>query len=207
MIDLIYQRLEKEFGEVKTPLNYKEPYQLAIAVILSAQCTDERVNQVTPKLFSKYNSAKKLALAPISEIEEIIFSTGFYKNKAKNIKKFCEIFVSKFNCILPKNIEELTQMPGVGRKTANVILQEIYGIIEGIVVDTHVIRISQILNLTKNTNAITIEKDLIKVIPQKYWLKWSLYMIFLGRKYCIARKPKCNICILSDICPKKFVKI
>ncbi len=205
-IHQVYKRLKKEFGPVSCPLHYKEPYQLAIAVILSAQCTDERVNLVTPVLFSRFKTARELAEAPLKEIEACIFSTGFYKNKAKNIKGFCKEYCYKYKNTIPEKIEVLITMPGVGRKTANVILQEIYHLVQGLVVDTHVVRISNIFRLTQSKAPIVIERDLMGKIPKKYWLEWSLFMIFLGRKYCIANRPKCDICVLNDICPKNLGK-
>lgn len=200
-VDQIYKRLKTEFGSPRTPLRYTYPHELAIAVILSAQCTDEQVNRVTPLLFQRFSKIEDFYQAPVQELEGLIYSTGFYKNKTRHIRKFCKILVETFNGTLPKTMRELVSMPGVGRKTANVILQEHYGIVEGIVVDTHVTRISHVLGLTKGKNAEKIEASLKTVIPHKYWREWSLLLIFLGRKYCKARQPLCKGCPLLDICP------
>jgi endonuclease-3 len=201
----VNKRLKKYFGEVSCPLTYTKDYELCIAVILSAQCTDERVNTVTPTLFKTFTSLEKFANAELSEIEELIFSTGFYKNKAKSIKGFATLLLSGYNGKLPKTIEELTKLPGVGRKTANVILNEIHKLSEGIVVDTHVKRISNVLKLTKSENPVQIEKDLMKKIDPKYWMDFSLYLIFLGRKFCKAHKTECEGCPLNDICPSSII--
>ncbi|GIX42404.1 MAG: endonuclease III [Leptospiraceae bacterium] len=205
-IKIIYKQLEKEFGEVRSPLKYKEPYQFCIAVILSAQCTDEQVNKVTPELFKKFPTIESLANAPIEEIEKVIYSTGFYKNKAKNIKAFCKTLIEKYNKTIPQNIEELLKLPGVGRKTANVILQELYRIPSGIVVDTHVKRLAKVLGLTHQTNPEKIEKDLMNILPQKYWINFSLYLIFIGRSVCTARKRMCEECCLKHICISSSLK-
>jgi endonuclease-3 len=202
----VNRRLKKYFGPVSCPLHYSKDYELCIAVILSAQCTDERVNTVTPALFERFTSLEAFANADIPEIEKLIFSTGFYKNKAKSIKGFATLLLEKHKGKLPKTIGELTKLPGVGRKTANVILNEIHKISEGIVVDTHVKRISNVLKLTKSENPVIIEKDLMKSIDPKYWMDFSLYLIFLGRKFCKAHKTECEGCPLNDICPSSLVK-
>jgi endonuclease-3 len=202
----VYSLLKKEFGEVSCPLHFTQDHELAIAVILSAQCTDERVNLVTPELFKKYPSLEAFSKADLPELETLIYSTGFYKNKAKSILGFSKQLISNFNSELPKTIEELTTLPGIGRKTANVILNEIYKITEGIVVDTHVKRISKILKFTKETDVVKIEQDLMRIFPKKYWLNISLYIIFLGRKYCKAGRPDCNNCVLQKICPGARIK-
>lgn len=204
--DQVYELLKKEFGKVSCPLHYKKDYELCIAVILSAQCTDERVNQVTPKLFSSFPTLSSLAQAKQSDIESLIFSTGFYKNKAKSILGFSNKLLNEYDGILPKTIEELIQFPGVGRKTANVILNEIHGISVGIVVDTHVKRISKVLGLTKSTDPISIEKELMKKFRPEHWMDISLYMIFLGRKYCTAYRRDCQNCPLRKICPSLEIK-
>ena len=193
--------LKREFPQVKTPLHYKEAHELAIAVILSAQCTDEQVNKITPSLFKRFPNLSDLAEANIDEIEKYIYSSGFYKNKAKNIKAFCQILLEKHQSILPNTIEELIKLPGVGRKTANVILQEIYDINQGVVVDTHVLRISKVWKLTESQNPERVEKDLMAILPKEAWRDWSLRLIFLGRKYCGARKQLCKICPAQKICP------
>ncbi len=202
----VYSLLKKEFGDVSCPLHFTQNHELAIAVILSAQCTDERVNQVTPELFKRYPTLEAFSKADLTELETLIYSTGFYKNKAKSILGFSKQLIKNFNSELPKTIEELTTLPGIGRKTANVILNEIYKITEGIVVDTHVKRISKILTFTKETDVVKIEQDLINIFPKKYWLNISLYIIFLGRKYCKAGRPDCNNCVLQKICPGAKIK-
>ena len=203
----VHRLLKKEFGTISCPLNFSTPHELAVAVILSAQCTDERVNLVTPELFKKYNTIEKFANAIPSELEKLIYSTGFYKNKAKSIIQFSKKLMSDFQSTLPRTIEELTSLAGIGRKTANVLLNEIYGISEGIVVDTHVKRISKILGYTEEVDPEKIEQDLMKKIPKKYWLTISLYLIFLGRKYCKAHKRDCENCVLQSECPSAFMEM
>ncbi|MDX1958713.1 MAG: endonuclease III [Leptospiraceae bacterium] len=197
----IYQKLKKEFGEVSCPLHYSAPHELAIAVILSAQCTDERVNLVTPKLFLEFPTLVSFAESNPKKLEELIYSTGFYRSKAEKIRGFAIMLLEEFDGVLPKTLEELTKLPGFGRKTANVILNELYGISEGIVVDTHVKRITKILGLTQNTDPEKIELDLMKVFSKKHWKDISLYLIFLGRKYCKAHARDCKNCPLRKICP------
>ena len=183
------------------PLHYKKPHELAIAVILSAQCTDEQVNKTTPALFDKCRTPEDFIKVPLQELESLIFSTGFYKNKAKSLKGFSKSLVEDYNGKIPDQMDQLIKMPGVGRKTANVIMQELYGIADGIVVDTHVARLSKLLGLTVSGDPVKIEKDLMKKIPKLYWIDWSLYMIFLGRSYCQAKKRNCKECFLRDKCP------
>lgn len=202
--ELALNRLKQKWPNAHCELDHKTPFQLLIATILSAQCTDERVNKVTPQLFSHYPTAQEMASAPIEHLEELIHSTGFYKNKAKNIKKCSSDLVSKFDNQLPSTIEELTSLAGVGRKTANVLLGNAFNINAGIVVDTHVRRISNLLNLTKSSNPEIIERDLIKLIPQKDWTIISHLFIFLGRRICVARRPQCDLCFLNDFCPSAF---
>ena len=197
----IYRRLKKEFGSVQTPLNYKAPHELAIAVILSAQCTDDQVNKITPKLFLELQKPEDFYTCPSAKLEKLIYTTGYYRNKARNIQGFCHMLVKEFQGEIPHDMNELLRMPGIGRKTANVILQELYEKTVGIVVDTHVARISKVLDLSYAKSAVTIEKDLCSQIPQKYWRDWSLFMIFLGRKYCTARQRNCLNCPLNKLCP------
>ncbi|MFN3605038.1 MAG: endonuclease III [Leptonema sp. (in: bacteria)] len=201
----IFNQLKDAYGIPKSPLKYKEPYQFCISVILSAQCTDEKVNQVTPILFEKYPTIESLAKASLSKIEKIIFPTGFYKTKAKKIKEFCKILINKYNKQIPNTMDELLKLPGVGRKTANVILQELYKVPSGIVVDTHVKRLSNVLQLTKEKKPEKIEQDLMKILPKECWISFSLYLIFLGRSYCTAKKRNCSICILNQICKSAFI--
>lgn len=205
---LIFSKLEKRFGKtVETPLHYKQPHELAISVILSAQCTDERVNQVTPNLFKAYPSLIDLQKSNLSELEGLIFSTGFYHNKAKNIKGFADQVLKNHQGRIPDTMEELILLPGIGRKTANVILSELYGIHEGIVVDTHVKRLSKRLGLTNETDPKKIEKDLVNLFPKSGWRNVSLYLIFHGRETCMARNPACDRCILGSLCPSFSSKI
>lgn len=197
----VWKILQKEYPENKTALSYKKPHELLIAVILSAQCTDARVNLVTPVLFSRYTSVKDFANAHIRELEELIHSTGFYHNKAKNIIACCKALLENYNGTVPDTMEELYQLPGVGRKTANVVLGDAFGKIEGIVVDTHVMRLSQRLGFTKENDAVKIEQDLMPLIPKKDWFHFSHALIFHGRKICKARNPQCSICSVNHICP------
>ena len=200
-VDQVYRKLKKEFPHPRTPLQYEAPHELAIAVILSAQCTDKQVNRVTPALFQRYPTIESFCNSSPKELEKMIYSTGFYKNKAKSIHGFCKVLREEYGGRIPQSHAELTKMPGVGRKTANVILQELYRLAAGIVVDTHVSRISYLLGLSKEKDAYKIEKDLMARVPKSYWLDWSLLLIFLGRKYCKARKRLCQQCPLTKICP------
>jgi len=198
----ILKALEREYPDATCSLNFTTPLELLVATILSAQCTDERVNQVTRDLFKKYKTARDYAQVSQTELEKDIQSTGFYKNKAKNIRDCCQQLEQRFGGDVPKDIEQLVSLPGVGRKTANVVLGTAYGIPSGIVVDTHVARISQRLGLTQNTNPEKIEQDLMQLIPQDEWIAFSHRVIQHGRKYCTARKPACAACPLSSFCPK-----
>ena len=200
----IIKLLEKEYPQAKIALRYSNPVELLVATILSAQCTDERVNRVTETLFKKYRKAADYAKADLGEFELDIKPTGFFRNKAKNIKQTSQILVDKFDSQVPKTMEELLQLPGVARKTANIVLQNAYGIIEGIAVDTHVRRVSKRLGLTENEDPNKIEQDLMKVIPKDKWMRITDLLIFLGRKVCVAKKPKCAACVLNKICPSAF---
>lgn len=202
----IIKILKKQYPDSKIALNYGNLFQLVVAVILSAQCTDVRVNMVTPSLFRRFPDAKDFAKCDVEELEKIIYSTGFYKNKAKNIKGAAEKVMKDFGGKVPGTMEELLSLPGVARKTANVVLSSGFGRNEGIVVDTHVARICGLLGLVPKKmsdakNAVKIEQILIKIIPQKDWGIFSFLMIDHGRAICIARKPKCGICPLNKICP------
>jgi len=200
----IIKLLEKEHPDAKIALHYSNPLELLIATILSAQCTDERVNMVTEKLFKKYRTAEDYVNADLKELEEDIRSTGFYRNKAKNIKNCCKILVEKFNSQVPRTMEEILELSGVARKTANIVLSNAYGVIEGIAVDTHVRRLAQRLGLTGNEDPGKIEEDLVKIVPRKYWMRITDLLIFHGRRVCIAKKPKCGLCVLNKICPCAF---
>ena len=202
--DILISRLKKEFPQARTALEYSNPLQLLISTILSAQCTDVRVNLVTPTLFAKYRSAKDFAVADRSELEMEIKSTGFYRMKSKHIIDACKAIVERFGGDVPKTMDELLTLPGVGRKTANCVLGGAYGIQSGIVVDTHVIRLANRLGLTKNDEPDKIEQDLMKLVPKREWYRFSNLLILHGRKTCKARTPMCGNCKLSDICPSSM---
>jgi endonuclease III len=189
------------YPDAHCELDFKNPLQLLIATILSAQCTDKRVNMVTPALFKKYRSAKDYANASAGELENAIKSTGFFNSKSKSIRGATSTIVEKFGGKVPNSMESLRELPGVGRKTANVVLGNAFAINEGIVVDTHVIRLSQRLGLTKHKDPEKIEQDLIKLVPQKYWAIWSHWLIWHGRRRCYARKPDCANCEVFRVCP------
>ena len=196
----VVRLLTHEYPDSKCSLNYENPFQLLVATILSAQCTDERVNKVTSPMFKKYKDAKDFNSLPLSKIKQLVFSTGFYNNKAKSIKKLSKIICEKFNNKTPDNINELVELPGVGRKTANVLLGTYYNI-PSIVVDTHVTRIVNLLGFCKTRNAVIIERELSKIINKKHWVKFTHLIIDHGRKVCIANRPKCEECIIKDLCP------
>lgn len=202
MINKIINRLKNEYKEADCSLDFENPLQLIIATILAAQCTDERVNIVTKELFKKYKSVEDFANADLFELESIIKSTGFYHNKAKNIIACCKQLIEKYNGKVPSTMNELVSLPGVGRKTANVVLQSAYNVNEGIVVDTHCKRLSNRLGLTKHQDPKKIEKDLMDSIPRKYWKDFGHLLVFHGRAVCNARNPKCKECLLNDYCPR-----
>jgi endonuclease III len=188
----ILLRLKRLYPDATCSLNYSTPVQLLVATILSAQCTDERVNKVTPALFSRFPDAESLAIADLEELENLVRSTGFYRNKAKNIQAACRMIVTEFNSVVPNQMEQLLKLPGVARKTANVVLAHAYGINAGVTVDTHVSRLSQRLGLTEHTDPIRIEKDLMLLLPQPDWENWSIRLIYHGRAICKARCPAAN---------------
>lgn len=194
-------RLQRLYPDARCTLNYETPVQLLVATILSAQCTDDRVNQVTPELFRRFPDAGAIAKAEIAELENLIRSTGFYRNKAKHIRGACQTIVAEFAGQVPKRMEQLLQLPGVARKTANVVLANAYGINRGVTVDTHVKRLSQRLGLTEQTDPVRIERDLMRLLPQPDWENWSIRLIYHGRAICKARKPDCGACVLADLCP------
>ncbi len=204
-ISKIIQTLDKLYPKPETALHYKNALEMLVATILSAQCTDVRVNLVTPPLFKKYRSAKDFAEVNIRELEQDIKSTGFYRNKARNIQGAACGILEKFHGKVPDTLEELIQLPGVGRKTANVVLGVIFGKAEGVVVDTHVTRLSYRLGFTKNKDPKKIEQDLIKIVPKEKWIDFSHLLILHGRAICKARKPLCEKCALNPLCPKKGV--
>ena len=199
----IRKTLQKMYPEVKTQLLHQNPFELLVATILSAQCTDKQVNQVTPALFKRFKTPADFARAPLSAIEQLIRPTGFFRNKAKNIQNCAKAIQEKHNGEVPQTIEGLVKLPGVGRKTANVVLGAAFGV-PGVVVDTHVARISGRLGLTANKDAIKIEFDLMKILPRRAWNDFSLQLIFFGREICLARKPRCPACPLKRLCPWPF---
>ena len=197
----ILERLERTYPHATIALNYKNPYELLVAVVLSAQCTDKRVNQVTPKVFERFPTPEAMAQARLDEIEELIRPTGFFRNKARNLKRACQIMVKDHDGKVPRTMNEMLKLPGVARKTANCVLYSAYGEITGIPVDTHVKRLSKRLGLSKNHNPDKIEKDLMVLIPKKKWGEFSFALIRHGREVCKAREPLCQRCVLNDICP------
>ncbi|MEG3833037.1 endonuclease III [Microcoleus sp. MON2_D6] len=197
----ILVRLKRLYPEAPCTLNYETPVQLLVATILSAQCTDDRVNLVTPALFERFPDAVALGNADLEELESLVRSTGFYRNKSKNIKGACQAIVNKFNNQVPQRMELLLELPGVARKTANVVLAHAFGINMGVTVDTHVKRLTQRLGLTEHTDPIRIERDLMILLPQPDWENWSIRLVYHGRAVCNARNPACNICELADLCP------
>lgn len=196
----IDRRLKKLYPDAKTALHFSSPLELLIATILSAQCTDEKVNEVTIALFKRYKTAGDYAHAPLSELETMIRPTGFFHNKAKSIQRCCQALEDNFSGGIPKTLEEMVALPGVGRKTANLVLGEVYGI-PGIVVDTHVRRLAGRLDLSDNTDPDKIETDLTPLLPKERWTPFSHQMVYHGRNTCTARKPDCPGCALLDICP------
>lgn len=202
----VLELLDQEYGtEYRCYLNHETPWQLLIAVIMSAQCTDARVNIVTADLFKKYDTLEKFAEADLAELEKDIHSIGFYHMKAKNIISCCKDLVQKYNGVVPKTIEELTSLAGVGRKTANVIRGNIYNE-PSIVVDTHVKRISRKLGFARSEEPEKIEYELMEVLPKEHWILWNIHIITLGRTICVARNPKCEECFLKSYCPSRGKK-
>lgn len=198
----VAERLKKEYPRAECALVHDTPFELLIATILSAQCTDERVNIVTKDLFAKYSTPAALAAVPIPRLEKLIQSTGFFRNKAKNIHACCQKLVADHGGEVPAEMDRLVTLPGVGRKTANVVLGTAFGIASGVVVDTHVTRLSQRLGLTEQEDAVKIERDLINQLPSREWIDFSHRLIWHGRRICKARRPLCGSCVLERICPK-----
>jgi endonuclease-3 len=191
--------LEEQYPDARTALSFKTPLELLVSTVLSAQCTDTRVNKVTEGLFHKYRSAKDYAQADLSELEEDIRPTGFFRNKAKAIKAFCAVLAERYNGEVPASLKELVSLPGIGRKTANLVLSEAFGI-PGIVVDTHVLRLSKLIGLTGNTDATKVEFDLMEIIPREKWQLFSNLLILHGRAVCVARRPRHQDCRIVDLC-------
>ena len=200
----VIELLEKEHTDAKIALHHSNPLELLVATILSAQATDEQINKITPSLFEKYRTAEDFANADLKELEQQIKSSGFYHNKAKNIKNCCKMLVEKYNGKVPKTMDELTELPGVARKTANIVLANAYGVVEGVAVDTHVGRPAQRLGLSESGNPNKIEADLMKIVPKDKWMRITDLLIFHGRRVCTAKKPNCAGCVLNKICPSAF---
>ncbi len=194
--------LKTLYPDARCELNFSSPWELAVATILSAQCTDKRVNSVTPRLFKNYQTIKDYAQADLKELESLIRSTGFFRSKALSIQESAKTLLKNFNGQIPKTMNELTKLRGVARKTANVILGTAFGLSEGIVVDTHVQRLSQRLGLTKKTNPVAIEKDLMTLIPKEDWIFFGHALVQHGRRVCAARKPLCESCLFKSFCPQ-----
>lgn len=201
----VLNRLGKRYEHPHSALTHHSPWELLVATVLAAQCTDERVNKVTPELFRRWPDPAALGKADVGEIEEVIHSTGFFRNKAKNLKATGQLVANEYGGELPKSLAELTRLPGVARKTANIILGHAFGINEGVAVDTHVKRLSFRLGFTESQDVKRIERDLMATFPQDRWGDLNHYLVFLGREVCKARSPQCPECPLEDICPKHGV--
>ena len=198
----VVRRLRADYPEAECALRYETPVQLLVATILSAQCTDKRVNLVTQKLFDLYPTASDLAQVPLPRLQRLIQSTGFFRNKAKNIRACCQALVAEHDGEVPPDMETLTRLPGVGRKTANVVLGTAFGLATGVVVDTHVGRISRRLGLTTERDPVKVERDLMRLLPRSEWIGFSHRMIHHGRQVCVARNPKCDACSMNRFCPR-----
>jgi len=202
-LEAILAALDERYPNVTCALHHENAWQLLVATILSAQCTDQRVNLVTPELFRRYPEMQDLAAAPVEEVAEVIRSTGFFNNKAKSITGAARTILAAFHGEVPRTMEELLTVPGAARKTANVVLGTAYGIASGVVVDTHVGRIANRLDLTKNTDPVQIERDLVKILPRERWIQFSHQVIHFGRELCVARRPKCGQCPMEPLCYAK----
>jgi len=202
----IIKLLKRAHPDAKCALNHSNAFELLIATILSAQCTDERVNKVTADLFRKYRKPEDYLQVPATELQEDIRTTGFFRNKTKSIQGACKMLVEEFDDEVPQSMEELLKLPGVARKTANVVLGVAYRKAEGVVVDTHVSRLSHRLRLTRHKDAVKIEKDLIEIVPRKDWIEFAHLLIFHGRRICKARRPLCEQCVVEELCPSSILK-
>ena len=205
-LESVISKLNKFYPDAHCALDHKNSFELLVATILSAQCTDERVNKVTPNLFEKFPNPKEMSKAKPNEIEKLIHSTGFFKNKSKNLIQMSKLLVQEFDGEVPKDMDSLTSLAGVGRKTANVVLGNAFGIASGIVVDTHVSRLSNRLGWTEKKDPVKIELELNSKVAKKHWIKISHLLITHGRNICTARKPKCSECFLVDLCPRQGVE-
>ncbi len=199
---LVVRRLKAAYPDAHCALKFQTPLQLLVATILSAQCTDVRVNIVTQELFKKYPDARAFAAAKLPELERAVQSTGFFRNKAKNIKACCSDLVEQYGGEIPQDLHSMVKLAGVGRKTGNVVLGTAFGIPTGVVVDTHVARLSHRLGLTRHSDPVKIERDLMALLPKREWVAFAHRMIAHGRQVCVARKPKCDVCPLADVCPR-----
>ena len=202
----IIKLLKRAHPDAKCALNHSNAFELLIATILSAQCTDERVNKVTADLFRKYRKPEAYLKVPATELQEDIRTTGFFRNKTKSIQGACKMLVEEFDGEVPQSMEELLKLPGVARKTANVVLGVAYGKSEGVVVDTHVSRLSHRLKLTRHRDAGKIEKDLMEIVPRRNWIEFAHLLIFHGRRICKARRPLCEECVVEELCPSSILK-
>ena len=202
---LIFKRLVRAYPDAHCELDFKTPFQLLVATILSAQCTDKRVNMITPALFARYPTAEALAMADPREVEDLIRPTGFFRNKTKSLLGMAGALLDRFGGRVPESMADLITLPGVGRKTANVILGTAFGTPEGVVVDTHVGRVSRRLGLTRLSDPVKVESVLMKLFPRKNWTLLSHLLIFHGRRVCVARRPRCAECVLNDLCPSSEV--
>jgi endonuclease-3 len=203
----IWQRLDKTYPRATTALEHRSPFELLVSAILSAQCTDERVNIVTKALFKKYRGPEDYLAVPTEELEQDIRPTGFFRNKAKSLRGLSQALIQNHEGQVPKTIDEMVKLPGVGRKTANVVLGTAYGLATGVVVDTHVRRLAFRMGLTKETDPEKIERDLMALLPSDIWIDFSHVTIWHGRRVCVARKPKCSECVIADLCPRAGVKM
>ena len=199
--DVVYDRLAAEYPDAHCELDFQNPFQLVVATILSAQCTDKRVNMVTPALFAAYPTPAALASARQEDVEELIRSTGFFRAKSKSIIGMAGAIVDRHGGEVPRDMDALTALPGIGRKTANVVLGNAFGINDGVVVDTHVARLSERLGLSRESDAVRIEQDLMRLFPREHWTMLSHLLIWHGRRVCDAKKPRCGACVLRDVCP------
>ncbi len=202
----IFSRLAARYPDARPALDFQGAWGLLVATVLAAQCTDARVNQVTPTLFARWPSIADLAGADVADIEEVVHSTGFFRNKAKNLKAAATRIMDSFGGEVPRSMKELVTLPGVARKTANIVLGSAFGVNEGIAVDTHVTRLSYRLDLTASTDPKRIEQDLMPLFERSQWADINHYLVYFGREVCIARKPRCGQCPLNDLCPRKGVK-
>jgi endonuclease-3 len=200
-VRMLIERLKAAYPDAATALHHDNPYQLLVATILSAQCTDERVNKVTPALFARFPDPLSMKNSDVAEVEQLIRTTGFFHNKTKSIRGAASRIVEAYGGKVPSRMEDLLSLPGVARKTANVVLGSGFGIADGIVVDTHVYRVSRRLGLTRAGNVIDVEKDLMRIVPRSEWILFAHLLIFHGRRICVARKPRCAMCPVVDLCP------